>query len=105
LIIDHLRKGFYLPGEAWILALSATVWNIGGSMANPYQSIFFSAVGADSLFIGYLLAMSSAVTALMQLIGGYVADAWGRRRVIIIFSFVSAGSLFYSFSLRKQRFC
>lgn len=94
MIIDRLRKGFYLPGEAWILALSATVWNIGGSMANPYQSIFFSAVGADSLFIGYLLAVSSAVTALMQLIGGYVADTWGRRRVIIIFSFVSAGSAF-----------
>ncbi len=94
MVIDRLRNRFYLPRVAWVLALSATIWNIGGSMSNPYQSIFFSAVGANYLFIGYLLALSSAVTAIMQLIGGFVADAWGRRRVIIIFSFVSAGSAF-----------
>ena len=63
-------------------------------MVNPYQSIYFSAVGADPVFIGYLLAMNSAVTALMQLVGGYVADAWGRRKVIAAFSFVSAASAF-----------
>jgi len=51
-------------------------------------------VGANSVFIGYLLAMSSAITALMQLVGGYVADSWGRRKVIIIFSFISATSAF-----------
>ncbi|MEM2936341.1 MAG: MFS transporter [Candidatus Bathyarchaeia archaeon] len=89
-----VREKFYLPGDAWILALSSTIWSIGGSMVNPYQSIYFFAVGADSLFIGYLLAVSSAITALMQLIGGYVADAWGRRKVIIIFSFISAASAF-----------
>jgi len=88
------RGRFYLPGNAWILAVSATVWNVGGAMANPYQSIYFSAVGADSVFIGYLLAMNSAVTALMQLVGGYVADAWGRRKVIAVFSFLSAVSAF-----------
>ena len=61
-------------------------------MANPFQSIYFCALGSDSLFIGYLLAISSAVTALMQLVGGYVANAWGRRKVIVIFSFLSAAS-------------
>jgi len=65
---------------------------MGTSMANPFQSIYFCALGSDSLFIGYLLAISSAVTALMQLVGGYVANAWGRRKVIVIFSFLSAAS-------------
>ena len=81
-----VRKKFYLPKDAWILALSATIWSIGSSVVNPFQSIYFFALGANSLFIGYLLAMGSAVTALMQLLGGYVADIWGRRKVIIIFS-------------------
>jgi len=65
---------------------------MGTSMANPFQSVYFCALGSDSLFIGYLLAISSAVTALMQLVGGYVANAWGRRKVIVIFSFLSAAS-------------
>ena len=98
-----IREKFYLPTEAWVLALSATIWSIGGAMVNPYQSIYFYAVGANSLFIGYLLAVSSAVTALMQLIGGYMADAWGRRKVIIIFSFISATSAFvYIFIAQYQ---
>jgi DHA1 family tetracycline resistance protein-like MFS transporter len=93
-IFARWRGRFYLPGNAWVLAVSATVWNVGGAMVNPYQSIFFSAVGASSVFIGYLLAMNSGVTALMQLVGGYVADAWGRRKVIAVFSFLSAVSAF-----------
>jgi MFS family permease len=63
-------------------------------MVNPYQSVYFTGLGANSVFIGLLLAVNSAVTALMQLVGGYVADAWGRRKVIVIFSFLSAGSAF-----------
>jgi DHA1 family tetracycline resistance protein-like MFS transporter len=98
-----IRERFYLPTDAWVLAFSAAIWSIGGSMVNPYQSIYFFAVGANSLFIGYLLAVSSAVTALMQLIGGYMADAWGRRKVIIVFSFISVLSAFvYIFIAQYQ---
>jgi DHA1 family tetracycline resistance protein-like MFS transporter len=92
--LSNLRNRIYLPSNAWVLALSATVWTIGGSMVNPYQSLFFFAIGADSVFIGFLLALSSAITALMQLIGGYIADNWGRRKVIVVFSIISAGTAF-----------
>jgi DHA1 family tetracycline resistance protein-like MFS transporter len=92
--VAGLRRRFYLPRNAWVLALSSTVWNVGGTMANPYQAVFFSTVGADAVLIGYLLAMSSGVTAIMQLVGGYVADAWGRKKVIVTFSFLSATSAF-----------
>jgi MFS family permease len=88
------KKRLYLPGDAWILALTATIWNMGSSLANPFQSIYFYSLGANAIFIGELLAIGSAITALMQLIGGYVADVWGRRKVVIIFSFVSAASAF-----------
>ncbi len=90
----NFRKSLYLPEDAWILALSATIWSIGGSLVNPFQSIYFSALGASPIFIGQLLATGSAITALTQLVGGYVADIWGRRKVIVVFSFVSAASAF-----------
>ena len=92
--LSNIKNRIYLPSNAWVLALSASIWTIGGSMVNPYQSLFFFAVGADSVFIGFLLALSSAITALMQLIGGYVADTWGRRKVIVVFSIISAGTAF-----------
>jgi MFS family permease len=104
MVFGRLRKRIYLPGNAWILALSATVWSIGGSMVNPYQSIFFYAVGADVLFIGYLLAMSSGITALTQLVGGYIADVWGRRKVVVIFSFISVASAFVYIFIEQAAF-
>jgi DHA1 family tetracycline resistance protein-like MFS transporter len=93
-ILRNWRERFYFPGNAWVLSLSALVWNIGGAMINPYQSVYFSGLGANSLFIGFLLGVNSAVTAFVQLIGGYVCDAWGRRKVIVIFSFLSAATAF-----------
>ena len=61
-------------------------------MANPFQSLYFAALGASPFFIGILVAYGTVVTILALLIGGYVADTWGRRRVIIIFSWLSVSS-------------
>lgn len=97
------ERRLYLPGNAWVLALSAAVWSLGGSIASPYQSVFFHTVGATPIFIGFLMAVSSALTALAQLVGGYVADRWGRKKVIVVFSFVSAASAWvYIFIDRYQ---
>ncbi len=85
---------FYLPGNAWIIGFTSAVWAIGGSMVNPYQSIFFTALGAPVTYIGILGALSGGITAVMYLVGGFVADVWGRRKVIIVFSFVSALNAF-----------
>jgi MFS family permease len=89
------RLGFlYLPRNAWVLGASSAVWAIGGSIVNPYQSVFFSALGTPLVYIGVLGAVSSVVTAVMYLIGGYIADARGRRGVITTFSFLAVGVAF-----------
>jgi MFS family permease len=87
---------FYLPGNAWVLALSAAIWSIGGAIVTPFQSIYFYAVGMPTQLIGFANALSSIITAFMYLLGGYIADKWGRRKVIVIFSFVAViNNLFY----------
>ncbi|MEM0120490.1 MAG: MFS transporter [Thermoprotei archaeon] len=91
----------YLPGNAWILALSSAVWTVGGSIVNPYQSIFFEYVGTPLPYIGVLAALSSVITAITYLVGGYIADTWGRRRVIAVFSFVSAANSFIYFFVKS----
>ncbi len=63
-------------------------------MASPYQTLYFVALGTAPLYVGALVAYGTAVTILALLIGGYVADNWGRRRVIVIFSWVSVFSAF-----------
>ncbi len=90
----RLRKAFYLPRNAWILTATSTVWSIGGSMSSPFQSLYFYNLGASVVFIGYLAALSSALIAVVQLIGGYLGDVWGRKRAIILFSFVGVANGF-----------
>jgi MFS family permease len=65
-------------------------------MANPYQSLYFFTLGASKIDVGILIGYGTAVTVIALLVGGYIADTWGRRRVIVIFSWVSViGSFVY----------
>ncbi len=93
-ILRRVRSAFYLPRNAWILTATSTVWSIGGSMSSPFQSLYFYNLGASVVFIGYLAALSSAIIAVAELIGGYVGDVWGRKRAIVLFSFVGVANGF-----------
>jgi len=90
----RLRGAFYLPRNAWILTATATIWSIGGAMSTPFQSLYFYDLGASVVFIGYLAALSSAIIAVVQIVGGYVGDVWGRKRTIVVFSFLSVANGF-----------
>ncbi|MGC8568303.1 MAG: MFS transporter [Candidatus Micrarchaeia archaeon] len=89
--------GLYLPGNVWILSITSALWSIGLSLATPFQSVFFEGLGASPFYIGILSAISSAVTLLAYFLGGYFADAYGRKKLIIVFSFISAASAFLYF--------
>ncbi|HXY56063.1 MAG TPA: MFS transporter [Nitrososphaerales archaeon] len=89
-----MRSFLYLPSNAWILTSTSAVWSIGSTMANPYQSVYFSSLGASPFQIGLLVAYGTGVTILALLMGGYIADIWGRRRVVVVFSWVSVASAF-----------
>ncbi|MGA2875694.1 MAG: MFS transporter, partial [Nitrososphaerales archaeon] len=89
-----LRALFYLPRNAWMLTSTSAVWSVGAAMASPYQTLYFVALGTAPQYVGALVAYGTAVTILALLIGGYIADNWGRRRVIIIFSWISVISSF-----------
>ena len=93
--MDHqssIRRFFYLPRNAWVLTSTSAVWSIGAATANPYQTLYFSALGAQPFTVGLLIAYGTGITILSLLVGGYVADTWGRRRVIVVFSWVSVAS-------------
>ncbi len=97
----RLQSFFTLPRNAWILTSTSALWSVGSVMANPYQYLYFAALGASPLLIGLLAAYGTGVTVLALLVGGYVADMWGRRRVIILFSWVSVASTLIYFAINN----
>lgn len=92
---------FYLPGNVLVLAISSALWSIGLSLASPFQSLFFEGLGAQPVYIGILSAVSSAVTMLAYFFGGFLADIYGRKQLITVFSFVSAASAFLYFFINQ----
>lgn len=90
--ISRLKQFIYLPQSAWTLTSTSALWSIGTAMASPYQTLYFEEIGASPILIGLLLAYGTAVTVLALLVGGHIADTWGRRRIIIVFSWVSVAS-------------
>jgi MFS family permease len=92
--IARLQRFFYLPRNAWILTSTSALWSVGAAMASPYQSVYFASLGATPFVIGLLVAYGTGVTVLALLLGGYIADTWGRRKVVIMFSWVSVASAF-----------
>ena len=89
-----LQRFFFLPKNAWILTSTSALWSIGSAMANPYQSVYWASLGATPFVIGLLVAYGTGVTVIALLLGGYIADVWGRRKVVILFSWVSVASAF-----------
>jgi MFS family permease len=87
-----LKDFLSLPRSAWILTSTSGLWSVGSAMATPYLTLYFAALQASYVDIGILVGYGTAVTIVSLIIGGYVADTWGRRRVIIIFSWVSVAS-------------
>ena len=90
----RLLRFLYLPQSALILTSTSAVWSVGTAMVNPYQSVYFASLGASPFTIGLLVAYGTGVTVFALLVGGYIADTWGRRRVVIIFSWVSVIAAF-----------
>jgi DHA1 family tetracycline resistance protein-like MFS transporter len=99
--VSKLSSFFYLPRNAWILTSTSAVWSVGSAMANPYQTLYFSSLGASALFIGLLVGYGTALTILATIIGGYIADTWGRRKVVILFSWISVASSFGYFAINS----
>lgn len=94
----------YFPRNAWVLAVTSMLWSFGSALANPFQSVFFYGLGAPVFYIGVIAATSSLISAVMLIAGGYIADVWGRKKVIVIFSIISAVSAFLYVFIDKWPF-
>ncbi|MDG7008535.1 MAG: hypothetical protein JRN06_09890 [Nitrososphaerota archaeon] len=68
-------------------------------MPSPYQSVYFASLGASPFVIGLLVAYGTGVTILALLLGGYIAHVWSRRKVVVLFSWVSVASASVYFAI------
>ena len=99
-IYDWIKNEFaLLRGNLLVLILSTSILRFGGSLIAPFTSIYFRELGASPSIIGLLGSTGSAVTLLVKIPGGFIADKYGRRKLIVTLTYVHiVASAFYAFA-------
>ncbi len=80
-----------------VIALSWTMMRPFGAATRTYFALYFLELGADPARIGLITMAGSLTLAISRLIGGYLADVVGRKRLIVSMTAVYAlASLLYA---------
>jgi len=69
------------------MTLTSGLWNFAGQMVWPFSTLYYLALGASYMDLGLLSAVWSASRVVPLMIGGYLTDRFGRKRLVVTFSF------------------
>ena len=85
-LVTRLGAGLHtLPRQFWLLTAGTFVYLIGVEMCYPFQTIFLNErLGISMTVVGLILGISLLAGLPMQIVGGAVADRFGRRPVLVV---------------------
>jgi MFS family permease len=95
------KKGNYLAQfdrRVWTLFVGRIISATGFSIVIPFLSIYFYGLGIPLTTIGLVFLVSTLTGAMGQVVGGEIADRFGRRK-IMIFAMGSRAVVFLLISL------
>jgi MFS family permease len=65
-----------------VLTLTSTLWGIPTSICNTYFSLYVLELGGTEISIGLIAAFGSATFVIFAIIGGHIADLYGRKKLV-----------------------
>ena len=81
------RELSILRGNLLVLVVSWTFFRFGFSMVYPYESLYLQALGASPFVIGLIGSLGLAILCLSRIPGAYIADRYGRRKIIVTMTY------------------
>jgi len=85
-----------LRGNFLVLLVTWIIFRVAFRMVGFYESLYVRALGASPTMLGLMNGIYMAVFSLSLIPGSYVADRWGRRRIIILMTYcLGASYIFY----------
>ncbi|MCS7385540.1 MAG: MFS transporter [archaeon GB-1867-005] len=87
-MLRRLRSAIsLLRGNLGLMTITSGLWNFAGQMVWPFSSLYYLALGASYLDLGLLSAIWSACSVFPLIIGGYMTDRFGRKKLVVSLSF------------------
>jgi len=89
----------FLRGNLLVLMVSYMVFGFTSGLFGPFRSPYIRELGASPLVLGLMTSVGYVILAFIRIPGAYIADRYGRRNVIAVFTFGAALSYaFYIFA-------
>ena len=94
--LDRLRDDYsWVNGNIRVLLVSYVLAGFASGMYYSFEPKYVLALGATPVLLGLMSSVGSLVKAAVIIPGSIVADLYGRRRIIVFFTFLSASSLLF----------
>ncbi len=79
----------FFRGNMIVIAASNAIKGFGGKIIGTYIPVYFLTLGGSPLTLGLMTSVTSVIQCLMLLIGGFIADYYGRRKIMVFTAFYS----------------
>ncbi len=94
-ILARLKNEFsFIKGNILINTVSLALILVAAAIPYTYYSIYIEALGGDPFIVGLIVSVSNVALALVQFPGGYLADRYGRRVLIVTMTFAFSVTYF-----------
>jgi MFS family permease len=84
---SNSRLAQLFRGNLGVIVGSNMVNGFGTSIISPFLSLYFLSIGGDPIRFGLMYSLSIMIQSGIILLGGRLADHYGRRRLIVIAAF------------------
>ncbi|MGQ9565544.1 MAG: MFS transporter [Candidatus Bathyarchaeales archaeon] len=89
----------FLKGNLLILTISWMFWFPAIRLTESYGQLYIIALGASTIILGAINSISTATLAIVRILGGYIADRFGRKKILTTMTFaITATYLIYAFA-------
>jgi len=105
-LFNRLREDFsILQGNLLVLVISWIFFYFAGSMVYPYESLYLQALGVSPFMIGLIGSLGTTILCISRIPGAYIADRYGRRRIIVVMTYRAGSFIYFSCSSDRLEAC
>ena len=86
--LDEMRSA--LRGNLGVIVVSTSLWSLGRNLTMPFFALYVLELGGSYVDVGKIFAIGAVIKIVPILLGGYLADRMGRKRIVYSMSYLLA---------------